>query len=303
MNITDRKVEEIFKFCDKHSNDKSFKKLEEIIREKFSKLDDAQKEEEIKKFVDTLKSDGTLEEGLGEKLKALSLGALLAICLVHPAYAKMSLDNIEVNHAVTAKYESGDKGYDAVVKDNYGGYSYGKYQISTERRDGNPSTFDYFMKYAKEKDPNIEYHLRKAGGWEAAYKGNKEFINKWRELTYRKDFRDVYDGFLKDKEFVPVYNRMDSSNAQMKKITNWASNNRAVQAALHSTIIQHGKNGAYKLIKTASNSGAINTPEQFIKKLYDCRSKKFPKYKSRYKNECLDVLSYLKHGDTKIAMK
>jgi hypothetical protein len=305
MKNIDQKIDVIADFCSKRlkKNDRVFAKaIGELLGSMYT--DEQNKEKNIDDFIKVLKNKNKqVNEGVGDMLKGMTAGALLAMCLINPAYSKTIVDNIQTHHPVTAKYESGDKGYDCIVKDNYGGYSYGKDQISTERRNGNPSTFDYFMKYAKEKDPNIEYHLRKAGGWEAANKGDKAFINKWREMTYRKDFRDVYDGFLKDREFVPVYNRMDSSNAQMKKITNWASNNRAVQAALHSTIIQHGKNGAFNLIKKASNSGAINTPEQFIKKLYDCRSKKFPKYKSRYKNECSDVLSYLKHGDTKIAMK
>ena len=304
MANINRKVEEVFKFCDKYSKDERFKNLEELVKKKFENLSDEQKEKEIQNFIKVLQSENIIEEGVVDKLKSLSLGALLAVCLINPSYAQTVIDNIQTHHPVIAKYESGQKGYDAITKDNYGGYSYGKYQISTERRDGNPSTFDYFMKYAKQKDPNIEYHLRKAGGWEAAYKGDKNFINKWKELTYRKDFQDVYDNFLKDKEFVPVYNRMDNSQSQqLKKITDWASSNKAVQAALHSTIIQHGKGGAYKLIKKATQNSKNITPEQFIKKLYDCRSAKFPKYKSRYKDECADLLAYLKTSDAKIAMK
>lgn len=301
MSNTNRKVEELFKFCDKNSKNENFKKVEEIIKNKFSKLTDEQKEVEIKNFINVLQKSNYMSEGVIDKLKTLSLGALLATCLINPAYAEIVADNIQVHHPVVAKYESGKKGYDCVAKDNYGGYSYGNYQLSTERRNGNPSTFDYFMKYAKKKDPNIEFHLRKAGGWEAAHKGDKAFIDKWCELTYRKDFRDVYDGFFKEEEFMPVYKRMDKSPVDwMKKVTDWASNNKATQAALQSAIVQHGKGGAYDLIKTVLKGKKKISEEEFIKELYAERAKQFSKYRTRYKNECADVLKYLNSDESKI---
>ena len=263
-------------------------------------LDNEEKENLVKDFKETLEKK-KLNEGFRDALKGMTLGAMLATCLVQPAFAKTIANNIQTHHPVTAKYESGDKGYDCIVKDNYGGYSYGKDQISTERRNGNKSTFDYFMDYAKEKDPNIEYHLRKAGGWEAANKGDKAFIDKWCEMTFRKDFQDVYDGFMRDREFLPVYQRMDNATHKtFDKITTWASTNKAVQAAVNSAIIQHGKNGSFKMIKKIIQNQKITTPEQFIKALYNARMTKFPQYKSRYVNELKDIQKYLKSPESKI---
>lgn len=301
MTITDKKLQELFNYCDKHSQNKYFKELEEIIKTELMQLSDEDKEKEIQTFITTLKNNNYLNESVKSVLKAASLGTILALSLINPSYAQMALNNIEIHNPITAKYESGKKGYDCVVKDNYGGYSYGKYQISTERRNGKPSTFDYFMKYAKTNDPNIEYQLRKAGGWEAANKGERVFIDKWCEMTYRKDFRTLYDQFLIDREFIPVYNRMDNSPyPEMHTITGWASTNRAVQAALHSTIIQHGKNGAYNIFVKVVENNKITTPEEFIKALYDYRKKKFSRYKTRYKNECNDILGYLDDDESKI---
>lgn len=296
------KIDRIFKYCDSKNNGIYFDRINEYCKKNVSKMSIENKKQFLNDFITQLETElnKNITENLSSKFKKISLGAMLAICLVHPSYAKTMAENILTHHPITAKYESGDKGYDCIVKDNYGGYSYGKDQISTERRNGKPSTFDYFMKYAKEKDPNIEYHLRKAGGWEAAHKGNKEFKDKWCEMTYRKDFRDVYDGFMRDNEFIPVYNRMDNaSHGKFDKITTWASKNKAVQAAINSTIIQHGKNGAYKIFDKIVANNNIQTPEQFVKALYDLRATKYPKYKNRYKNEYKDISNYLQ---SKISM-
>lgn len=301
MTSIDKKLQLIFNYCDEHIDNDNVKYIVNGIKKKAFNMSDDKKISLINDFRKTIENRNTVQEGFSDTIKGLTLGALLATCLINPALAQTKINNIETNHPVIAKYESGEKGYDCIVKDNYGGYSYGKYQISTERRDGKPSTFDYFMKYAKEKDPNIEYHLRKAGGWEAANKGDKAFRDKWCQLTYRKDFQDVYDGFIKDKEFLPVYQRMDNaSHKTFDKITNWASNNKAVQASIHSAIIQHGKNGAFKLMKRAVETRKINKPEDFIKALYDVRASKFPKYKARYAAEYKDVSKYFKNKEAKI---
>jgi hypothetical protein len=258
------------------------------------------KEDEIKKFKDTLKGN-QINEGVGDALKGMSIGALLATCLINPAYAKVIVDNIEAHHPVVAKYESGKKGFDCVSKDNYGGYSYGRDQISTQRKDGNPSTFDYFMKYAKKYDSNIEYHLRTAGGWDAAFKGDPHFISEWCKLTFRKDFQDLYNNFMKHNEYIPVYQRMDrNGNKTLDKITTWASENKAIQAAINSAIIQHGKDGAYQMIKKIVKAQKITTPEQFLKALYKARTTKFPQFKTRYKDEGKDVQNYYKSPESSI---
>ena len=299
MNNIEQQIDKIFDYCGQVNND-YFADLCSMIERKVSIMPSRERRKFLYDFKNTLENRNNITEGIADKLRAMTLGTLLATCIINPALAQVTIENIQTHHPVTSKYESGKKGYDCIVKDNYGGYSYGKDQISTERRNGNPSTFDYFMKYAKEKDSNIEYHLRKAGGWEAAHKGDKAFIDKWCQLTYRKDFQDVYDGFMRDREFIPVYQKMDKSgNKTLRQITTWASQNKAVQASVNSTIIQHGKNGAYKIISKVA-SKKIKTPEEFVKSLYDLRAAKFPKYKARYKSEYADVSKYLKSKSSAI---
>jgi len=306
MSNINQQVKVLFDHINQTKNSKSeeYRILVDAIEKKVASFDEKQLAKFIKDFKDQCRLEKTknINEGVGSAVKSLALGAILATCIANPSYAKVIVDNIQTHHPVVAKYESGKKGYDCIVKDNYGGYSYGKYQISTQRKKGNPSTFDYFMKYAKKHDPNIEYHLRKAGGWEAASVGKPEFVQKWCELTYRKDFQDLYNNFLRDNEFIPVYQRMDKNgNPLFDKITSWASQNKAVQAAVNSAIIQHGKGGAYDLMKDLIGKYHITTPEQFLDALYKERAIKFSKYKSRYKDEAKDVQAYLKSDTSKIA--
>lgn len=302
MDSIDQKINLIADFCGKkikHNSDRLFAKaIGELLGAMYA--DSKNKESNVDDFISTLK-DNQINESIGDVIKGMSVGALLAACLINPANAKVIVDNIKTHHPVVAKYESGKKGYDCIVKDNYGGYSYGKYQISTERRDGNPSTFDYFMKYLKEHDKNIEYHLRKAGGWEAASIGDPVFIAKWCEMTFRKDFQDAYNNFLRDNEYIPVYKRMDKSgNKTLDKITTWASQNNAVQAAINSAIIQHGKGGAYSLLRNVIKKYKVTSAEQFLNALYKERAVQYPKYKTRYKDEGKDVKNYYKSPESTI---
>ena len=243
-----------------------------------------------------------LEEGIIETLRNILVGTTLAMSAIPTVQAKTDYERLHNAHNIVSKYESGKLGYDAITKDNYGGYSYGKWQISTERRNGRPSTFDFFLRYAKDNNPGIYTNLQKAGGQEGAYKGTQEFKDKWKKLTYRKDFRDLYDGFILNTQVVPVYDRMDSSkNSNLDKVTTWGSNDNAIQAAIKSAIIQHGPNGAYNIINSIMNGSTVpTTKEQFLKQLYTKRISKFPKYKNRYNNEYKDLKKYLDSGNSEI---
>lgn len=243
-----------------------------------------------------------LKEGLGSLARNALLGATVALGGMQGANAKTDHELLHNNHEIIAKYEHGGKGYNAIVKDNYGGYSYGKYQISTERRNNLPSTFDFFLKYLKNTAPGIYTNLQKAGGQPAAFKGTKQFKEKWLQLAKRKDFRDVYDNFILNTQVVPTYDRLDrAGNAVLDKITTWGSHNNAIQAAIKSAIVQHGPNGAYNLIKKVANANPKNEAE-FLAKLYNQRIAKYPKYKSRYTSEYADLKALLAKTNTNIDM-
>lgn len=236
----------------------------------------------------------TLEEGMLKDL--LTAGLVSGSMLMGSpsvADAKTNFNRLHPNHEITAKYEHGGKGNSAITKDNYGGYSYGKNQISTERRNGRPSTFDFFMDYAKEHLDYAAVMMDLAGGHDAAYKGTEDFKNLWKKLCEEEDFNRLYDNFILDSQIATTYKKMDmTKDADLDKVTTWATSNEAVQSAVQSAIIQHGMNGAQKLISHTMGFYKPKNPRSFIHELYKARGVKYPKYKNRYKNEEKDVISY-----------
>lgn len=191
------------------------------------------------------------------------------------------------DHEVVAKYEHGGKGYSAISKDNVG-HSYGKWQISTKRVGNYKSTFDLFLIYLKQHNANYYNQLVKAGGYDNAYLGTKNFKNTWRKISKEEKFQEIYDNFILETQIKPAYKKFDT-NKNLDKVTSWGSENQTVQAALHSVIIQHGIGGAYKLVKNTIIIYKPETPEDFVKYLYDHRTNKFKKYKTRYKKEYSDL--------------
>lgn len=264
---------------------------------------------EFRRLVEEVKQDQALgedilDEGWGKTLGTLATAAAIGMGGLQGADAKTDPEALRSGaHAVTAQYEHGGKGYKAIVKDNYGGYSYGKEQLSTRRlnRKNANSTFDAFMKYAGKKAPYIKKSLDAAGGWEGAFKGTPAFRQAWLKLANQKEFQDVYDDFILDTQVMPVFNRMDqATSVNLDKITRWGSQNAAMQAAIRSAIIQHGRDGAFRMICDVVKAHNPANMGEFIRSLYNKRAAKFPAYKSRYTAECNDVIEYLKSNDSNI---
>lgn len=238
---------------------------------------------------------------LCKSLRIIILALVLYFISINFVYGKTNFDNLIETDEIIAKYEHGGKGYQAISKDNYGGYSYGKWQISTNRKNNKPCTFDFFLKYVEEKSPNIYKTLEKAGGQPAAYKGDEKFIKTWLKLAENKTFQSIYDSFLLDTQIIPVYTRLDKvNNENLDRITTWSSNNKAIQAAIKSTIVQHGSGGAFGIIKNVAEIYKPKSQEEFLDKLYSYRTMRFPRYKSRYKSECKELKEYLLSEESNI---
>lgn len=240
-------------------------------------------------------------EDLPSICRVLSLTLFLILGNQNIAQAKTNYNALHTQHDIIAKRECGTKGYQAISKDNYGGYSYGKWQLSTERRKNRPSTFDFFLKYTQENAPYIHDKLIKAGGQPAAYIGKPEFIETWKKLAERQDFQKIYEEFLLNTQIIPVYDRLDNlKDKRFDKVTTWGSTDNAIQAAIKSAIIQHGSGGAFGIIYNIMTIYNPTTKEQFLKKIYDYRKDRFPRYTNRYIAEYKDLNKYLSSGNSKI---
>jgi hypothetical protein len=202
---------------------------------------------------------------------------------------------------IVGKYEHGGKGYQAVSKDSYGGYSYGKWQISTKRDKGKPSTFDFFLKYTETHNFVFAKILKKHGGYEAAFAGKKDFIKTWKIIANNPDFQKVYDNFIIDTQIIPVYVRMNNSNnKKMIKLSKWGLKDKSIEAAINSTVIQHGQGGGYNILYDVMKLYNPKSKKTFLKCLYEYRKKKFPKYKTRYVAEYKDLYNFLVSGNSKL---
>ena len=221
------------------------------------------------------------------KIACTALTVQLLSFLPNIAQAETNYSMLSNEHEVVAKYEHGGKGYSAISKDCVG-HSYGKWQISTKRVGNNKSTFDLFLVYLKQHDLHYYNKLEKAGGYGNAYLGTENFKNTWKKISKQKDFQKIYEDFILETQIKPAYKNFDT-NKKLDNVTTWGSNDITVQAALHSIIIQHGIGGAYKIINNTMTIYKPENPEDFIRCLYEYRSKKFSKYKSRYKREYADL--------------
>lgn len=221
------------------------------------------------------------------KIACTALIVLLISFSTNIAHAKTNYSMLSNDHEVIAKYEHGGKGYSAISKDCVG-YSYGKWQISTKRVGIHKSTFDLFLIYLKQHGLTYYNELERAGGYDNAYLGTETFTNAWKKVSKEKRFQEIYDDFILETQIKPAYKKFDT-NKNLDKITSWGSENKTVQAALHSIIIQHGIGGAYKLVKNTMTIYKPETPEEFVKCLYQYRTERYSKYKTRYKKEYADL--------------
>lgn len=226
------------------------------------------------------------------KFKTMLCASLMLVVLPNQANAQGKYSNLNNNHEIIAKYEHGGKGYEAIAKDSYGGYSYGKWQISTRRKDGRLSTFDTFLTYLSQHNHTYYIKLMKAGGYEAAFEGDPEFILTWKMISKDQSFKLTYDKFILDTQIIPAYKRMEQEESEaFDKIVEWGLDDLVIQAAIHSMIIQHGPTGNFRLIKKALNGYKLTTKEDFLKVVYETRKSTYPQYTRRYNNEYRDLIN------------
>lgn len=184
---------------------------------------------------------------------------------------------------VSGKYESGNKGFDAIANNSQdpGGASYGKWQLAART-----GTLNNFLK---------------SSGYVAQFNnltpGSQAFNNKWIELCKTQAFCDAQYNFIKDTHFEPVH-RYWCNMVQL-------SDNGAIDEVLWSIAVQHSYKGCCKIMDNAE----VNIPNKYtdldcIEQLYNARidyvkglklsSNILNSLLNRYKNECNDVKKLIK---------
>lgn len=163
--------------------------------------------------------------------------------------------------SLSALYESGKKGSEAIGWDSTGGTSYGKYQIATKT-----GTMDQFMLYLKENNPEAYKRLSAAGPADSGKEG--AFAQEWQKLAKEGGLGTSEHEFIKKTHF-------DVAEKGLKdpKLAKLIEKNTALQDVLWSTSVQHGGKGASSIFNKVYKEGM--SEEDLIKAVYAERGTKF----------------------------
>jgi hypothetical protein len=163
--------------------------------------------------------------------------------------------------SLSAKYESGKRGSEAVGYDSTGGTSYGKYQIASKT-----GTMSAYMNYIKDKQPEAYERLKAAGPADSGKNG--KFAQEWKKLSSEGKLGTSEHDFIKATHFDPAFNGIKDKGLRDK-----ISGSKALQDVLWSTSVQHGGGGASKIMNKIYKEGM--TEEELISAAYKERGTKF----------------------------
>lgn len=196
---------------------------------------------------------------------------------------------------LSAMFESGKKGVEAIGHDRTGGTSYGKYQIASRT-----GTMDRFLDYLDTERPDWAARLRTAG---PANTGSTRggMPEAWVAIAKEDPaaFEKVQHDFIKRDHYSParemILNQtgLDLDNAPP-----------ALQEVLWSTSVQHGATGAARIFNKAIDSflGRVQSPDfkTLIDKVYSSRENQFASSTSRVRQSVVNRLG--KEKDLALAM-
>lgn len=186
--------------------------------------------------------------------------------------------------SVSAKYESGRQGVHTVSSGSGdpGGVSYGTYQLASKT-----GTMQTFLNSSDGK----KYREMFSG----TTPGSAAFNNIYAQIANKDPvgFNAAQHNFIKRTHYDPVAKIASGMGVKVS--------DRAIQEALWSQSVQHGRKGNKKIIQGALDKADPNDVPAFLRALYNSRSNyinglKIPSdtkssINSRYSNELNDVLS------------
>jgi hypothetical protein len=171
---------------------------------------------------------------------------------------------------LSAYFESGEKGADAIGYDYKGGTSYGTFQISSRA-----GTMQNFVDYLSERAPSWAQKLKAAGPANTGGR-NGRMPEVWKKIAAEDPtgFSKMQYDFIEKTHYLPAVQEISERTG-----VNIAEYPKAVQEVLWSTAVQHGPNGAAKIFTKAigrsqAKNGGIQTA-QLIKSVYSMRAGQF----------------------------
>src|ERR1051326_926194 len=131
--------------------------------------------------------------------------------------------------SISAKYESGAKGSNAIGNDTTGGWSYGKYQIATKT-----GTMKQFLDYVKTANPDLSKALEDAGGDKGATDHTDKFVAAWNKAASDGTLSPLEHGFIKGTHFDKQEETLKADGLDLAK------RDKALSDVVWSVSVQHG---------------------------------------------------------------
>jgi hypothetical protein len=180
--------------------------------------------------------------------------------------------------ALSALFESGNRGIAAIGYDRNGGTSYGKYQISSKA-----GSMDQFIKFLSKEEPEFAERLKKAGPANTGGRGGK-MPQVWNSLADEQPerFAELQQRFIGDTHFKPAMDKIKSQTGLEDK-----DFSPAMLEVVFSTAVQHGVNAAGRIIgraletvgldklKSGDNKEVMRAEQEVIRGVYRNRSRQF----------------------------
>ncbi len=165
--------------------------------------------------------------------------------------------------ALSRQYESGGDPA-ARGRDNTGGFSYGLYQLAS-----NKGSVGDFIKFLSDDSAMSEFAsaLNSAGGEGAAKAGSEEFWNVWKEAAGTEGFNVAQHSFIKNKYYEPCARQLSGKGI----VPGVDNRSKALRDVVWSVSVQHGVNGGINLFSNALqtvDAEGRNDDQEVIEHLY-----------------------------------
>jgi hypothetical protein len=141
---------------------------------------------------------------------------------------------------LSAGYESGSRGIEAIGHDRTGGTSYGKYQISSKQ-----GAFAHFLSFLADKAPDLAERLQEAGKADTGSRSGA-VPAEWRAIAAEQPerFEKLQEGFIRASYYEPALEGI-GEKLGLRELS------RTLREVLWSTSVQHGPAGALRLFEQA----------------------------------------------------
>ncbi|XPV77248.1 MAG: hypothetical protein ACNI27_04830 [Desulfovibrio sp.] len=175
---------------------------------------------------------------------------------------------------LSALFESGSKGSDAIGWDRTGGTSYGRFQISSKQ-----GSMDQFISFMEKHQPEWANALKGAGDADTGSKSGA-MVDVWKSLVRQdpKALAKLEQDFITSSHYEPARKKIAELTGIDLGSDIGGEKTKALKEVLWSTAVQHGATGAADLFSKALGKVDQNSDSyasNIIKEVYSMRKDRF----------------------------